>query len=290
MSDTPEKNDLAPATGDETCQPPAVPTETPTAEDAAQGSADAKGPAGDEAAADTPPAPTPPAAAHDMKEAPLLEHLAELRNRLVRCLIAVAVGFAASYAFAEQLLAILLKPLMAVLPKGSMLIATTLPEKFFTIMKLALVAGAFLVSPYIFYQLWKFVAPGLYKEERRLIIPISIATALCFVGGALFGYFVVFPFGFQFFVDYASRLHHRHAHHQRLFLAGGDAAVSPSASSSELPVFIFFPDQPGPGHHQGPAQIPPLGHPAVLHRGRHPHPHPRRREPAAHGRPHVRPL
>ena len=71
-------------------------------------------------------------------------------------------------------------------------------------MKLALVCGVFVASPYIFYQLWKFVAPGLYKEERRIIIPVSVATAVCFVGGALFGYFVVFPFGFKFFVDYAA--------------------------------------------------------------------------------------
>jgi sec-independent protein translocase protein TatC len=150
------------------------------------------------------PAKPAPHAGEDMHEAPLLEHLAELRKRLVRCVIAVAIGFAACYAFAERLLAVLLKPLTDVLPKGSMLIATSLPEKFFTVMKLALVCGVFVASPYIFYQLWKFVAPGLYKEERRIIIPVSVATAVCFVGGALFGYFVVFPFGFKFFVDYAA--------------------------------------------------------------------------------------
>lgn len=163
-------------------------------------------PAGDPEAA--PPATTPPPSAPgdhgDMKEAPLLEHLVELRIRLVRCLIAVGVGFAACYAFAEKLLAILLQPLMHVMPGGSKLIATSLPETFFTVMKLALVAGAFVASPYIFYQLWRFVAPGLYKEERKIIIPVAVATAVCFVGGALFGYFVVFPFGFKFFVDYAA--------------------------------------------------------------------------------------
>lgn len=148
--------------------------------------------------------PAAPESGEDMGEAPLLEHLSELRTRLVRCLIAVGVGFAGCYAFAERLLGILLKPLTDVLPKGSMLIATSLPEKFFTVMKLALVCGVFVASPYIFYQLWKFVTPGLYKKERRLILPVALATAVCFVGGALFGYFVVFPFGFKFFVDYAS--------------------------------------------------------------------------------------
>ncbi|BAH75073.1 Sec-independent protein translocase protein TatC [Solidesulfovibrio magneticus RS-1] len=174
-----------------------------------------------------------------MKEAPLLEHLVELRQRLVRCLIAVGVGFALSYSFAERLLDVLLKPLMDVMPAGSKLIATSLPETFFTVMKLAMVAGAFVASPYIFYQLWQFVAPGLYKEERKIIIPVAFATAVCFVGGALFGYFIVFPFGFKFFVDYASDY----------------ITVMPTISAYfslavtllfafgvifELPVFIFF--------------------------------------------------
>lgn len=175
----------------------------------------------------------------DMKEAPLLEHLVELRTRLLRCLIAVGVGFAACYAFAERLLDILLKPLIDVMPQGSKLIATGLPETFFTVMKLALVAGVFVASPFIFYQLWRFVAPGLYKEERKIIIPVAIATAVFFVGGALFGYFIVFPFGFKFFVDYASDY----------------ITVMPTISAYfslavtllfafglifELPVFIFF--------------------------------------------------
>lgn len=200
-------------------------------------------PAGDalpDTAAATPPPPSPAVgSASDMKEAPLLEHLVELRQRLVRCLIAVGVGFALSYSFAERLLDVLLKPLMEVLPAGSKLIATSLPETFFTVMKLALVAGAFVASPYIFFQLWQFVAPGLYKEERKIIMPVAFATAVCFVGGALFGYFVVFPFGFKFFVDYASDY----------------ITVMPTISAYfslavtllfafgvifELPVFIFF--------------------------------------------------
>ena len=199
-------------------------------------------PAGDalpDTAADTPPPSPAVGSASGMKEAPLLEHLVELRQRLVRCLIAVGVGFALSYSFAERLLDVLLKPLMDVMPAGSKLIATSLPETFFTVMKLALVAGAFVASPYIFFQLWQFVAPGLYKEERKIIMPVAFATAVCFVGGALFGYFVVFPFGFKFFVDYASDY----------------ITVMPTISAYfslavtllfafgvifELPVFIFF--------------------------------------------------
>lgn len=191
MTDTPEHTDapLAPLPGDDAAGKPALPTpdtgETPPEVPATVSPAAASSPSG-------------------MKEAPLLEHLLELRTRLVRCLIAVGIGFAASYSFAERLLGVLLEPLTSVMPAGSKLIATSLPETFFTVMKLALVAGAFVASPYIFFQLWQFVAPGLYKEERKIIIPVAIATAVCFVSGALFGYFVVFPFGFKFFVDYAS--------------------------------------------------------------------------------------
>lgn len=232
---------VAPAVPDnvsEGAAPPAVPGAAPegaAADPSLPETVAAEGPA----APPAPPAPAGASDAGDMKEAPLLEHLVELRTRLVRCLIAVGVGFAASYSFAEKLLGILLKPLMDVMPGGSKLIATSLPETFFTVMKLALVAGAFVASPYIFYQLWKFVAPGLYKEERKIIVPVAVATAVCFVGGALFGYFIVFPFGFKFFVDYASDY----------------ITVMPTISAYfslavtllfafglifELPVFIFF--------------------------------------------------
>ena len=227
-----------PGNASEGAAPPAVPGAAPDGADADPSLPEAVAAEGPAA---PPVPPTPPGAsdAGDMKEAPLLEHLVELRTRLVRCLIAVGIGFAASYAFAEKLLGILLKPLMDVMPGGSKLIATSLPETFFTVMKLALVAGAFVASPYIFFQLWKFVAPGLYKEERKIIVPVAVATAVCFVGGALFGYFIVFPFGFKFFVDYASDY----------------ITVMPTISAYfslavtllfafglifELPVFIFF--------------------------------------------------
>lgn len=139
------------------------------------------------------------------REMTFTEHLEELRVRLTRCIIAVAVGFLACYGFAEQLFELLRRPLVDLLaPTGGSLIYTGLPEYFFTEMKLAAVAGLFVVSPYIFYQLWMFVAPGLYESERKWIVPIALCSAICFVVGALFGYFVVFPFGFQFFLGYAT--------------------------------------------------------------------------------------
>lgn len=132
------------------------------------------------------------------------DHLQELRVRLTRCFIALAVGFLACYGFSKQLFDILMEPLVNVFPPGSHLIFTALPEAFFTYIKIALVAGFFVTSPFIFYQLWLFVAPGLYKEERKYLIPIGFISALFFVVGACFGYFVVFPFAFEFFMGFTT--------------------------------------------------------------------------------------
>lgn len=133
----------------------------------------------------------------------LIEHLQELRVRLVRSFIAIFVGFLACYAFAEDLFDILMAPMVAVL-QNSNFIYTYPPEAFFTYLKVSFVAGFFLVSPYIFYQVWLFVAPGLYENERKYLVPIAIFTAFFFTAGALFGYFIVFPFGFEFFASYSS--------------------------------------------------------------------------------------
>ncbi len=140
---------------------------------------------------------------HEMS---LLEHLGELRSRLLRCVIAAGIGFLACYAVAEDMLRIFLTPLLTVLPPKSALIAVTLPEKFFTVLKMAFLGGFLLASPFIFYQIWRFVAPGLYREEREALVPVAFATAFFFTGGGVFGYFVVFPFAFSFFVNYAGEL------------------------------------------------------------------------------------
>lgn len=147
------------------------------------------------------------AAPSDAHEMTFLGHLQELRLRLTRCFIAIFLGLLACYGFSEQLFLKLMEPLTTLLlPSGGSLIYTGLPEAFFTHLKMAAVAGVFLVSPYIFYQLWMFVAPGLYDNERKWIIPIAICSAACFVTGALFGYYIVFPFGFQFFLGFATDL------------------------------------------------------------------------------------
>lgn len=134
----------------------------------------------------------------------LMEHLNELRGRLVKAVIAVAFGFAICWIFVDPLFDILLRPLLQVLPEGTHAQYTTLPEAFFSRMYIAFVAGAFLASPAIFYQIWAFVAPGLYEEEKRYILPIAFFSALFFIAGGLFCYFIVFPFAFNFFISYSS--------------------------------------------------------------------------------------
>lgn len=135
---------------------------------------------------------------------PFMSHLEELRKRLMYAAIAVGVGFAACYAFAERLFGLLVAPLQAVMPEGDHLIFTNLPEMFFTYLKVSLLAGIMLVAPFIFYQLWMFIAPGLYQKEKRYVIPFVISSTILFVGGSLFGYYVVFPFGFKFFIGFSN--------------------------------------------------------------------------------------
>ncbi|MFO7644530.1 MAG: twin-arginine translocase subunit TatC [Desulfosarcina sp.] len=135
---------------------------------------------------------------------PFTAHLEELRKRLITCFVAVAAGFAISYGFKEKLFQVLTRPLIAVMKQGETLIYTGLPEAFFTFLKVAFLSGLILASPVIIYQFWMFVAPGLYDREKRLLIPIVALSSIFFVGGALFGYFIVFPLGFQFFLGFAT--------------------------------------------------------------------------------------
>ncbi|RLB22429.1 MAG: twin-arginine translocase subunit TatC, partial [Deltaproteobacteria bacterium] len=125
-------------------------------------------------------------------------------RRLVACAIAVGIGFIAAYFFKERLFQILILPLKRVMPPGDQLIFTNLPEMFFTYLKVAFVAGLLAAAPFIFYEIWMFVAPGLYQKEKKFLIPFVISSSILFVGGALFGYFIVFPFGFKFFMSFAN--------------------------------------------------------------------------------------
>lgn len=133
-----------------------------------------------------------------------MKHLEELRKRLVACAIGVGVCFIAAYIFAERLFEILVFPLKAQMVEGDRLIFTNLPEMFLTYLKTAFIAALLLASPYIFYHIWMFVAPGLYQKEKKYLLPFVVFSTILFVGGALFGYFVVFPFGFKFFLGFAT--------------------------------------------------------------------------------------
>ena len=170
---------------------------------------------------------------------PFLSHLEELRKRLIACAIAVGIGFAVCYAFRERLFLMLVAPLKDVLPTGDKLIYTHLLAAFLTYLKTAAVAGILLAAPYLFYQLWMFIAPGLYQHEKKYVIPFVVYSTLLFVGGALFGYFIVFPFGFQYFLsfnnDYIQALPSMNEYFSlaiRLLFCFGIAF--------ELPVVIYF--------------------------------------------------
>ena len=133
---------------------------------------------------------------------PLTSHLEELRKRLIISLIATGIGFCACYGLSEQIFLLLSAPLIKSMPEGSSFIFTGVTEAFFTYMKLAFFAGIFVASPVIIYQIWAFVAPGLYDKERRSILPFVFLAVVFFIGGTAFAYFVVFPSAFKFFLTY----------------------------------------------------------------------------------------
>jgi sec-independent protein translocase protein TatC len=136
---------------------------------------------------------------------PLTAHLEELRTRIIRALLATGLAFGVCYYFADGLFALLIRPLIALRPDQSLIIGTGVTEAFFTKLKVSFIAALFVASPVIFFQAWRFVAPGLYDSEKRLATPFAVAGSAFFVLGASFCYWVVLPVGFQFFLqEYAS--------------------------------------------------------------------------------------
>ena len=135
---------------------------------------------------------------------PFTGHLEELRKRIVICFIAIGIGFIISYGFKEKIFYFLTIPLVSAMHADGKLIFTGLPEAFFTYLKVSLLSGLMLSAPVLLYQFWLFVAPGLYGKEKKLLVPIVFLSSFFFIGGALFGYFIVFPFGFKFFLGFAT--------------------------------------------------------------------------------------
>jgi len=171
---------------------------------------------------------------------PLTEHLAELRTRIFRILIAWVIGAVAAWSFSEEIFGLLLDPAVAALGgEGHGLQAIAPTEIFFTYLKCAVLAGFVFALPVIFWQIWRFVAPGLYPVEKHAVVPFVLVSTLLFCAGAIFGYTMVFPLMFNFFTQFDSdfvrsawTMREVFALTTRLFLAFGIAF--------ELPVLVFF--------------------------------------------------
>ncbi|GAB6063131.1 twin-arginine translocase subunit TatC [Deferrisoma palaeochoriense] len=183
---------------------------------------------------------TPPLDPEDQEKLPFTAHLEELRQRLIKCAVAVIAGFAACYGVSERLFAFFVQPLVEALPEGSHLAMIRVQEGFLTHLKMGFLGGVLLASPVILYQAWKFVAPGLYPHEKRYVWPFVGTATLFFFAGVTFAFTVVFPFGFKFLLAYA---------------AGGPIQASISIDAYvgfaiklllafgvvfELPVIVFF--------------------------------------------------
>jgi len=136
-------------------------------------------------------------------EAPFMSHLVELRDRLLRAVLVILVIFLALFTFANELYSILAEPLLIHLPTGSSMIATEVASPFLTPFKLAMMTAIFIGMPFILYQLWAFIAPGLYKHEKTLAFPLLFSSIILFYLGMAFAYFVVFPLMFAFFTGIA---------------------------------------------------------------------------------------
>lgn len=136
-------------------------------------------------------------------EQPLISHLVELRNRLLKVVLSVLLVFLAMAPFANEIYSFLAKPLMQFLPENTSMVAIDVVSPFLTPFKLVLVAAIFIAIPVILYQFWAFVAPGLYAHEKRMIAPLLVASTLLFALGMVFAYFVVFPLIFGFLTSAA---------------------------------------------------------------------------------------
>ena len=137
------------------------------------------------------------------REQTFIEHLVELRTRLMRSLLAVLVIVVALSFFANDIYTLMAQPMMKLLPPNSTMIATGVAAPFMAPFKLVAVLGLFIALPYVLYQVWGFVAPGLYESEQRLVLPVLVSSTLLFYCGAAFAYFVVFPVIFGFFTSTA---------------------------------------------------------------------------------------
>lgn len=134
-------------------------------------------------------------------EMSFFEHLGELRKRILYSIAFIMIFFLGSWFFVDDIYYVLSKPVLKLLPEGEKLAFTSLTEPFLMYIKLAFITGIFVGSPFVFYQLWRFISPGLYAKEKSMVFPFVFSTTFFFVLGGMFGYFVVFPFACKFFLE-----------------------------------------------------------------------------------------
>lgn len=135
--------------------------------------------------------------------ASLFDHLLELRNRLLRAILGVLIVFCCLVYFAQDIYQYVAQPLLSTMPEGSQMIATDVASPFFAPFKLTLVLSLFIAMPFVLYQVWSFIAPGLYSNEKRMVAPLMFGSTLLFYSGIAFAYFLVFPVVFAFFTSVA---------------------------------------------------------------------------------------
>jgi len=139
----------------------------------------------------------------DEPEQTLMDHLIELRDRLLHMVLAILIVFVALFAFSEDIFTIAAEPLLALMPEGTSMIATGVTSPFLVPFKLVLLLSVLLTIPYLLHQIWAFIAPGLYRHEKRLATPLLISSVILFYCGIAFAYFVIFPILFGFFIGIA---------------------------------------------------------------------------------------
>jgi sec-independent protein translocase protein TatC len=170
---------------------------------------------------------------------PFTSHLEELRTRLIRVLAAVGIGFVACYGFKDWLFKIITQPLADVLPAKSFMIYTGMPEAFFIYMQIAFFASLLLTGPYCLYQVWKFISPGLLPGEKKYVLPFVLVSSTLFISGVLFGYFLVLPPAFKFFVSFSSDFL-KPMFSLKEYLSLSLKFLLGFGVSFQLPVFLFF--------------------------------------------------
>jgi sec-independent protein translocase protein TatC len=168
-----------------------------------------------------------------------LDHLDELRRRIIHSLIAVGVGFGVAFFWLEDIFTFIFKPMQAILPAGQTMIYTEPGEQFFLMFKIGLMAGLIIASPIVFSQIWRFIAPGLYVHEKKLAIPFILMGTILFIGGAAFSHYAVFPVIWKFFatssidfVTFMPRIEPAFAWYLRLMLGIG--------ITFQLPTLVLF--------------------------------------------------